>query len=77
MTPAGGATVAVLVVEVKAEGDTFATRRYVALPPESRDTADEMLPAPPADAQLDPAEAEQVHVADAIAGAACPTPAPA
>ena len=66
-TPAGAVTVAVFASDPVADGETFATTVYVAVPPTRSEGVVAMLPAPLAAPQLEPAEAAHVHVSDAIA----------
>lgn len=67
VVPAGAVTVAVLMRFPVAPAAMFAVRLYVAVPPLSRVTVSLMLPDPDA-VQLEPAVAEQVHVAPDNAG---------
>jgi hypothetical protein len=61
-TPAGAVVVAVFVIELEVDDETVAVTVNVAVPPESRFTAEvEMLPEPEA-GQDEPAEAEQVQL---------------
>ena len=62
VTPAGGATLAVLERVPVAPAATVPESVYVAVPPTARLTVSLMLPAPLA-LQLDPGDAEQVQVA--------------
>jgi hypothetical protein len=67
VVPAGGATIPVLSRLPVAAALMFAVTVYVAVPFTSRLTVLLMLPLPLAAAQLEPADATQVHGADVIA----------
>ena len=67
VTPAGTPTVAVFTRVPVADGDRVAASVKVAVPPARSETVDAMSPIPLTAAQLDPAEATHVHVADVIA----------
>ncbi len=75
--PGGAAMLAVFDKVPKALGATCAVSVKVAVPPTTRSTVALMLPAPFADPQLDPLEAEQVQVAlVSVAGRLSATMAP-
>src|SRR2546430_7386047 len=66
VSPAGGATEAVLVSDTMAAGLVRATAVKVAVPPGSRVTVVAVLPVPLAAAPLDPAEATALQVSAGV-----------